>query len=504
MRITNKSIYIHNRDRRVYAKGNKFYYIHMNNYKLVPASKMVSSNKSLSSVFRGGAVGDEDTDTEAEDVTEEGDNGTGAAKVDEATHDKRLKEFKKNKDDNKKLKLLVKHYGKAYDHLKFKLSEILNYIVGGIKFLNIYRDKIIKIINGYKNEELSKTEASVILSTIKKILFTNIFENYFLDIISNITGSEDDIENVVKSLSISRDDSFLTKKIEEIKDIIKNIREYKTQDAEYKTYYVNKIVGDEEEEGDEEGEEDGGDNEEKDEAIKKAFEQSSYKNDNSELTKNKDKLKDMFNKYFELRKTSYWWDKIKDTIKTEVQSAQRAEDNEHSAIIKEFLKALLKKTIECEITDSNIITSGVEDEAIDTIADLENLKDLDNLKDLKNLKDLENLNAALGEDSSPPATILTTNIFNIKDLIELINSIADQEPTYAQVPENSTAKNITRTDMITLTNNMILLLKCQIYDLYTKYIYIISIYKFNDEIKKAVEKFVITFIDKKEAEAPPE
>lgn len=473
MRITNKSIYIHNRDRRVYAKGNKFYYIHMNNYKLVPASKLASSNKSLSSVFRGGAEGDEG------DSGEGGEGGEGdAAKAAKDELDKRLKAFNEDKDNNKKLKLLAKHYGEAFDHLKFKLSEVLNYIVGGIKFLNIYRDKIKKIIGGYKIEELSTVEANVILSTIKKILFSNIFENYFLDIISNMSKADDDIEKIVKSLSISRDDSSLTKKIEEIKAIIANIRQYKTNDAAYKDYFLANLSKNEEE-GGEEGE----DNEEKDEAIKKAFEQSSYKNDNSELTKNKDKLKDMFNKYFELRKTSNWWDKIKDTIKTEVQSAERAEDNEHSVIIKEFLKALLKKTIDCEIADSKIINDNQTDKAID-IADLESLK------------------TALGEDSSPPAPKLTTEIENIKDLIELINIIADQNSPNPQ--ENSTAKKITKTDMITLTNNMILLLKCQIYDLYTKYIDIIGTYNFNDKIDKDVKKFEIALIDKKKAETPPQ
>jgi hypothetical protein len=468
MRITNKSIYIHNRDRRVYAKGNKFYYIHMNNYKLVPASKLASSNKSLSSVFRGGAQGD---DSEA---------ALQKAALQKAELERRLKEFKADKDNNKKLKLLAKHYGEAFDHLKLKLSELLNYIVGGIKFLNIYRDKIKRIIGSYKIEELSKAEANVILSTIKKILFSNIFENYFLDIISNISGS-DDIEKVVKSLSISREGSSLTKKFEEIKTIIANIRKDKTQDADYKDYYFGNLSKNEEE-GEEEGDEDGGDNEEKDEAIKSAFEQSGYTNDNSELTKNKDKLKDIFNKYFELRKTSYWWDKIKDTIKTEIQSAKTAEDNEHSVIIKEFLKALLKKTIDCEITDSKVIKDDDED-MFTRIADLENLK--------TKLEDTS---------TSPPK--LTTNIDNIKQLIDLINSIDVQTPAQPPAQENSTV--VTKTDMIILTNNMILLLKCQIYDLYTKYIDIIGTYDFNDKINEVVKKFEISLIDKKKTEAPPE
>lgn len=476
MIITNKSIYIYNRDRRVYRKGNKFYYIYKNNYKLVP-SKMIP-------IFRGG---------EGDDVGNGVGNGVGND-VGKAEAKAFYNKFMKDKDDNIKLKKLVKHYSEAFAHLKMRLSEIINYINNGIKFLNVNRDKIIKIIQGCKNEDLSRAEAMVMISTIKKILFSNIFSNYFLEIIANNEsqlGDGGDIKVIIEALSITSDgsngsNSSLNKKKEEIIKTIEGFKDGKTPDSNYYEYF-SKMKQEIDDKNDDE-EEDGEAKEAKEadkKVINDAFNALRVKKIvdselNNELEDSKKKFVELFQKeFFELRKTKYLWGKLKSTITKEFEAANQEDDiasSSYKIVIKDFLKDMLKNSITKERKD--ITTLGEEQNDYS-----EYLK-----KIIEGLSD----NTTTQDDSNDSND--SNDKGHYKEIIDIIG-ISSSNTEATTVSDDNASETITKTAMIKLTNNMIILLKLQIYELYNKYKDIIDVYKFEEDIKKYSTEFKLTFTE---------
>jgi hypothetical protein len=450
MRITDKSIYIYKRDRRIYTKGNKFYYIYKNNYRLISSKMLVPTGKLGSSkhkaVFRGG-VGEQDYNT-----------------------------FIQEKNDNLKLIALIKHYEEICDHIEMNLRDLLNYINNGIKFLNDNRDKILTIIDGYKNEELSRAEAMILISTIKKVLFTNIFENYFLEIIANAnaSGAPDNITDIIEALSITSDNSSLTKKIIEIKETIEAFKSYKTIDTDYKDYFTNKRT----------------------EIEKKTYENtdddkdvyiaSLNLSDNkapaivTEIDDNKKKLKKIFVKLFKLRETAYWWKIIEQTIDKELNVA----DDTYKSIIDNFLKEMLKISINKELLDNPIVNRSKQD---------------DELEQYKTY--LQNLQEKLILNMEPNIKILNTYEGAKKESYEKIIVLLNKSSTTLIDQEPSTAV-ITKTDMKSLTNSMIILLKFQIYDLYKIYEGILDTCDL-DKIKAEIAEFNITFKDENSTTSQP-
>jgi hypothetical protein len=418
--------------------------------------------------------------------------------------------FMKEKNDNLKLIALIKHYEEIYDHIEMKLNELLNYINNGIKFLNDNRDKIIIIIDGYKYEELSKAEAMILISTIKKVLFTNIFENYFLEIIANMNPSEtpDNLTDIITALSITSDNISLTKKINEIKATIDAFKSYKTTDTAYKRYFSNKRVQIDKEPREKTQDEDAKAetiaalnkakadlDEAKAEAKAKAEAEAAKKKKvtnvlNSDVDgtiikdiatekdNNKENLKKIFVEIFKLQETAYWWKEVEQTIEKELDT-DNAANGSYKRIINIFLKEMLQISIGKEL-DLLIINDNE-----------------DNYKEY-----LENLQKQLNNE--PKITPLSTYEGGKKESYGEIIAILNNSSAIAldQEPPTSTKADITKADMKRLTNSMISLLKFQIYYLYKKYKDILDTCDLG-KIKEEIDEFKITFKDEKPTTSQP-
>jgi hypothetical protein len=394
--------------------------------------------------------------------------------------------FIKEKNDNIKIKKLVGYYKEVCDHIGFKLKEILNYFNNYIEFLNKNKDKIKSIIDSYKSEELSKDEAAKIMSTIKNLLFSKTFQNYFLEIIA-LNGSKNELKDIILSLTIAResdeDSIMLNKKVAELTQKTDDYSDAKTTNQQYMAKFQKKkdAINDE---GDGEGE---GDDKEKPTDVKSALSIVDDTDTSSELQESKKRLKEVFLKFFDLRKTKYWWGEIKDTIKKEIEAIdtdKTLDDSQkasYRAIINIFLKEFLKTSVEAEIKV------------------LEITKDTD--KDLyKNY--LNELKNSL-ETKSDTVTAPTTSYDGIEkdtyeDILNYFKTNDGEQDDTSVLPR----RTITKTDMIKLTSSLIILLKFQLYELYSAYTDVITKYNF-DSIIEDIYSFQIDFAPARAARAAP-
>jgi hypothetical protein len=587
MKITNKTIYIHNRNRRVYTKGNKFYYIYKNNYKLVP-SKMMS-------VFRGGTTNHDkareaaksaraaaakatqvvteitsaieanktfitlsgktidqwkndndaittataydtasntainnnnvttilaDTATNAADSADAADDNaanqaaadandvaTNASKavvtatdlkkkLEEAfakfkpyleVHGSVVQKFITGKNENIKFKKITAYYAKVYEHVEIKLNTVLSFFIEGITLLNKSKEKLIAIIEVYESETISRHDAMMILSNIKKVLFLNIFKNYFLEIIANNDTPKENIKDIVEVLSISDEESnTLAKKIEEINEKISSY-ENNTSHYQYKAYFEKK----KKEISEEKYTQDPSDEIAKEEAKLMSLRKNpeayyKYKKllvNDVESSKNRDKIKEVTGDFLNIRKTEYWWDKIKSTIIRECDSITKDVaksqyyDKEYTKIIKQFLTDMFKNSIAKEIQDTPISdtnkTNKVALEAIKTELEKAELEKAElNIKELK-LK----IDIYTGNGKKTYNDIST----ELEKLLEL--------QTEQDTPQVQDEDIITKSELKQLTNSLIIILKLQIYDLHLQYINIIDTYEYKDKIQEDSDKF---------------
>jgi len=343
MKYTINKLFIKNKYRTLYQKGNNYYYRYENKYHKI-------TNKQLKFIggvkIKKGGNGDEE---EAEAKVE----AKAEAKVEadaeaEAEKDKLQIEIRNFVDEKRLIKYKILLFDKIIKYFKRIFNnDIIDSIKNSLNFLTKYNNNIDVLIDKYNHNEdgeLNSTQIRMLITNIKKFIFEKIFVNYFIDIISKYYNENDmklEIIELMHMLTFVEDDrkeEDLYK--QKINILLDRLSDYSSK---FKTEYSSKLNKFDEtyqlliENKNEEGEE-----EEKDEGEYDDMSLTNFLKVKQGILKEfKDNLEGKETKLIEMQQTIYWWDKLGPVL----QSEFKVKDALYIKSLKIFFGELIRETI---------------------------------------------------------------------------------------------------------------------------------------------------------------
>jgi len=357
MKYTINKLFIKNKYRTLYQKGNNYYYRYENKYHKI-------TNKQLKfiggvKIKKGGNGDEEEAEAKveaAEAKVEEAEAKVEAkaeAKVEadaeaEAEKDKLQIEIRNFVDEKRLIKYKILLFDKIIKYFKRIFNnDIIDSIKNSLNFLTKYNNNIDVLIDKYNHNEdgeLNSTQIRMLITNIKKFIFEKIFVNYFIDIISKYYNENDmklEIIELMHMLTFVEDDrkeEDLYK--QKINILLDRLSDYSSK---FKTEYSSKLNKFDEtyqlliENKNEEGEE-----EEKDEGEYDDMSLTNFLKVKQGILKEfKDNLEGKETKLIEMQQTIYWWDKLGPVL----QSEFKVKDALYINSLKIFFGELIRETI---------------------------------------------------------------------------------------------------------------------------------------------------------------
>ena len=353
MKHTIKKIYIKNKYRTLYQKGNNYYYRYENKYYKITNKQL----KFIGGVGESGATdADGATDAAGADGATDAAGADGAAGATDAAgaSGEAAKEEEKRimirtfVDEKRLIKYkislfeeIIKYYKRIFD------NDIIDSIKKSLKFLTKYNNRIDVLIDTYKHDdegELNSTQIRMLITNMKKFIFEKIFVNYFIDIISkyyDVSDMKVEIENLMHMLTFVEDDRreelLYSQKINILLD---RLSDYSSK---FRTDYSSKLNKFDEtyqllnENKNEDGEE-----EEKDEGEYDDMSLADFLKVKQGILKMfKESLEVKETKFVEMQQTIYWWNKLGPTLESEF----KVKDKSYIKSLKIFFNELIRETI---------------------------------------------------------------------------------------------------------------------------------------------------------------
>ena len=357
MKYTINKLFIKNKYRTLYQKGNNYYYRYENKYHKI-------TNKQLKFIggvkIKKGGNGDEEeaeAKVEAAEAKVEAVEAKVEAKVEadaeadaeaEAEKDKLQIEIRNFVDEKRLIKYKILLFDKIIKYFKRIFNnDIIDSIKNSLNFLTKYNNNIDVLIDKYNHNEdgeLNSTQIRMLITNIKKFIFEKIFVNYFIDIISKYYNENDmklEIIELMHMLTFVEDDrkeEDLYK--QKINILLDRLSDYSSK---FKTEYSSKLNKFDEtyqlliENKNEEGEE-----EEKDEGEYDDMSLTNFLKVKQGILKEfKDNLEGKETKLIEMQQTIYWWDKLGPVL----QSEFKVKDALYIKSLKIFFGELIRETI---------------------------------------------------------------------------------------------------------------------------------------------------------------
>ena len=357
MKYTINKLFIKNKYRTLYQKGNNYYYRYENKYHKI-------TNKQLKfiggvKIKKGGNSNEEaaEAKVEAAEAKVEAVEAKVEAKVEadaeadaeaEAEKDKLQIEIRNFVDEKRLIKYKILLFDKIIKYFKRIFNnDIIDSIKNSLNFLTKYNNNIDVLIDKYNHNEdgeLNSTQIRMLITNIKKFIFEKIFVNYFIDIISKYYNENDmklEIIELMHMLTFVEDDrkeEDLYK--QKINILLDRLSDYSSK---FKTEYSSKLNKFDEtyqlliENKNEEGEE-----EEKDEGEYDDMSLTNFLKVKQGILKEfKDNLEGKETKLIEMQQTIYWWDKLGPVL----QSEFKVKDALYIKSLKIFFGELIRETI---------------------------------------------------------------------------------------------------------------------------------------------------------------
>ena len=347
MKYTINKLFIKNKYRTLYQKGNNYYYRYENKYHKI-------TNKQLKFIggvkIKKGGNGDEEAKVEAAEAKVEAkvEADAEADAEAEAEKDKLQIEIRNFVDEKRLIKYKILLFDKIIKYFKRIFNnDIIDSIKNSLNFLTKYNNNIDVLIDKYNHNEdgeLNSTQIRMLITYIKKFIFEKIFVNYFIDIISKYYNENDmklEIIELMHMLTFVEDDrkeEDLYK--QKINILLDRLSDYSSK---FKTEYSSKLNKFDEtyqlliENKNEEGEE-----EEKDEGEYDDMSLTNFLKVKQGILKEfKDNLEGKETKLIEMQQTIYWWDKLGPVL----QSEFKVKDALYIKSLKIFFGELIRETI---------------------------------------------------------------------------------------------------------------------------------------------------------------
>ena len=343
MKYTINKLFIKNKYRTLYQKGNNYYYRYENKYHKI-------TNKQLKfiggvKIKKGGNGDEEEAEAEVEAKAEAKVEADAEA---EAEKDKLQIEIRNFVDEKRLIKYKILLFDKIIKYFKRIFNnDIIDSIKNSLNFLTKYNNNIDVLIDKYNHNEdgeLNSTQIRMLITNIKKFIFEKIFVNYFIDIISKYYNENDmklEIIELMHMLTFVEDDrkeEDLYK--QKINILLDRLSDYSSK---FKTEYSSKLNKFDEtyqlliENKNEEGEE-----EEKDEGEYDDMSLTNFLKVKQGILKEfKDNLEGKETKLIEMQQTIYWWDKLGPVL----QSEFKVKDALYIKSLKIFFGELIRETI---------------------------------------------------------------------------------------------------------------------------------------------------------------
>ena len=344
MKHTIKKIYIKNKYRTLYQKGNNYYYRYENKYYKI-------TNKQLK--FIGGvtkiAEAEADADAEAKAKAEADAKAKAEAEAAAAAKEEEKRIMIRTFVDEKRLikykislfEEIIKYYKRIFD------NDIIDSIKKSLKFLTKYNNRIDVLIDTYKHDdegELNSTQIRMLITNIKKFIFEKIFVNYFIDIISkyyNVSDMRFEIKELMHMLTFVEDDrkeELLYS--QKINILLNRLTDYSSK---FKTDYSSKLNKfDYRYQSLKDNKNEDGEEEEKDESEYDDMSHDKFLKIKQGILKEfKESLEDKETKLVEMQQTIYWWNKLGPTLESEF----KVKDKLYKESLKIFFYELIRETI---------------------------------------------------------------------------------------------------------------------------------------------------------------
>lgn len=347
MKYTINKLFIKNKYRTLYQKGNNYYYRYENKYHKI-------TNKQLKfiggvKIKKGGNGDEEEAEAKVEAKAEAKVEADAEADAEaEAEKDKLQIEIRNFVDEKRLIKYKILLFDKIIKYFKRIFNnDIIDSIKNSLNFLTKYNNNIDVLIDKYNHNEdgeLNSTQIRMLITNIKKFIFEKIFVNYFIDIISKYYNENDmklEIIELMHMLTFVEDDrkeEDLYK--QKINILLDRLSDYSSK---FKTEYSSKLNKFDEtyqlliENKNEEGEE-----EEKDEGEYDDMSLTNFLKVKQGILKEfKDNLEGKETKLIEMQQTIYWWDKLGPVL----QSEFKVKDALYIKSLKIFFGELIRETI---------------------------------------------------------------------------------------------------------------------------------------------------------------
>jgi len=353
MKHTIKKIYIKNKYRTLYQKGNNYYYRYENKYYKITNKqlKFIGGVGESSAAGAPGADGATDADGAAgapgADGATDADGASGASGEAAKEEEKRIM-IRTFVDEKRLIKYkislfeeIIKYYKRIFD------NDIIDSIKKSLKFLTKYNNRIDVLIDTYKHDdegELNSTQIRMLITNMKKFIFEKIFVNYFIDIISKYYDVSDmrvEIEELMHMLTFVEDDRreelLYSQKINILLD---RLSDYSSK---FRTDYSSKLNKFDEtyqllkENKNEDGEEEEKDKGEYDDMSLANF----LKVKQGILKEFKESLEVKETKFVEMQQTIYWWNKLGPTLESEF----KVKNKSYIKSLEIFFNELIRETI---------------------------------------------------------------------------------------------------------------------------------------------------------------
>jgi len=317
MKHTIKKLYIKNKYRTLYQKGNNYYYRYENKYHKI-------TNKQLK--FIGGA----------EKAEEEEEKEKLNTEIRKFVDHKRILKYKISLFEE-----IIEYYKKVFD------KDIIDNIKKSLNFLTEYNNRIDVLIDTYKHDEeggLNSTQIRMLITNIKKFIFEKIFVNYFIDIISkyyNVSDMRFEIKELMHMLTFVEDDrkeELLYS--QKINILLNRLTDYSSK---FKTDYSSKLNKfDYRYQSLKDNKNEDGEEEEKDESEYDDMSHDKFLKIKQGILKEfKESLEDKETKLVEMQQTIYWWNKLGPTLESEF----KVKDKLYKESLKIFFYELIRETI---------------------------------------------------------------------------------------------------------------------------------------------------------------